>query len=380
MTDANVATGVARSVLRQVEYYFSDSNFPKDKFLMAEVAKSDEGWVNLTVIAAFNKIKGLVPDQDLAVIADALRLSNILEVSEDGNSVRKPGTVKKVVSLGGMDFSSRDEVVTYARGLIAEGDAAEGGAIGAEGQAFVTDVLKLHDKADEKMGSGIKHIKVGRNPDFPDTSCFVIVRKDDTEVDFSYIKCLNKVFPLPPRAEGRSPASGKKRKDGGGSDRNVRQKTDAGSSSEAGAAEGGSGKGGEPGEVQYEVGKIVVCKELPGGFDRFSLAEKFGGKDGGCAFVEMVPDVPLAYVRFQDAAAAKAALAVEGVGQVAVLEGEDEKQYWDKIASGGGGRGSGGKGGGRGGGKGGRGKGKGKGKGKRGKGGGGGGRGGGGGD
>ena len=60
MAESSVPTGVTRSVLRQVEYYFSDSNFPKDKFLMAEVAKSDEGWVNLTVIAGFNKIKGLV--------------------------------------------------------------------------------------------------------------------------------------------------------------------------------------------------------------------------------------------------------------------------------------------------------------------------------
>ena len=99
--------------------------------------------MNLTIIAGFNKVKGLVPDMDTSVIADALRHSNILEVSEDGKSVRKPGTVKKVVSLGGMDFSSRDEVVTYARGLIAEGDAAEDGAISAEGQTFVTDVLKL---------------------------------------------------------------------------------------------------------------------------------------------------------------------------------------------------------------------------------------------
>lgn len=346
----DTVTGVARSVLRQVEYYFSDSNYPKDKFLMAEVAKSDEGWVGLSVIAGFNKVKGLVPDMDLKVIADALRHSNILEVSEDGNNVRKPGTIKKTVSLGGMDFSSRDEVVTYARGLIAEGDAAEDGAISAEGQTFVKEVLKLHEKADEKTGPGVKRIKVGRNPDFPETSCFVVVRTDDTEVDFSYIKCLNKVFPLPPRA---SPASGKKRKDNGGSDRAVRQKTDEGSSS-------GEGKGGAPGEVQYEVGKIIVCKELPDGFDRHSLAEKFGGKEGGCAFVEMVPDVPLAYVRFQDAESAKKAVSVEGVGQVAVLEGEDEKQYWDKIASGGGGRGGGGKGGGKGKGKGGKGKGKGK--------------------
>ena len=59
--DAEVDTTLARSIARQIEYYFSDANFPKDKFLMAEVAKSAESWVQLSVIAKFNKIIQLVP-------------------------------------------------------------------------------------------------------------------------------------------------------------------------------------------------------------------------------------------------------------------------------------------------------------------------------
>jgi len=302
------------------------ANYPKDKFLMAEVAKSEEGWVSLSVIAGFNKIKGLVPNQDLAVIANAIKYSNILEVSEDDQSIRRPGTVKKVVPLGGMDFGSRDEVITYARGLIAEGDASDGGAISAEGQAFVKDLLKLHDKCDEKMGQGIASIKVGRNPDYPETSCFMVKRTDDTEVDFSYLKCLNKIFPLPPRKD-HGPGSGKKRKESTGASSPSKKPKGSGPSGSGDTDDGeaSGGKGGGDG-VQYEVGKIVVCRELPEGFDRHSLFDKFGGKDGGCAFVEMVPDVPLAYVRFQTAEAAKTAIAVQGVGIVSVLEGDDEKQ------------------------------------------------------
>ena len=208
------ATGITRSVLRQIEcarspyfnsappraswrrarltqrgvcararrYYFSDSNYPKDKFLMAEVAKSEEGWVGLSVIANFNKVKGLVPDGSVTTIAEALSFSNFLEVSADGASVRRPGIVKKTVKLGTLEFHSRDEVVTHARALIAEGDAAEGGAVNEDGQAFVTSLLELHEKAAEKRGEGEFTIKVGRNPDFPDTSCFVIARADGTEV------------------------------------------------------------------------------------------------------------------------------------------------------------------------------------------------------
>ena len=105
--------GVTRQLLRQIEYYFSDSNFPKDKFLMAEVAKSEEGWVELSTIANFNKVKQMVPSQELPVIADALGFSTFLEVSDDGLKVRRPGLVKKKVKLGALEFTSRDEVVTH---------------------------------------------------------------------------------------------------------------------------------------------------------------------------------------------------------------------------------------------------------------------------
>jgi hypothetical protein len=345
-----VPEGVPKSVLRQVEYYFSDSNFPKDKFLMAEVAKSEEGWVGIATIAKFNKVKSLVPTEDVATVADALRYSNFLEVSEDGTLVRRPGTVKKVVKLGSIEFNSRDEVITYARGLIAEGDAAKDGAIPSEGQEFVKALLELHDKAEEKKGPGIEAIRVGRNPEFPETSCFVVARTDGSVVDFSYLKCLGKVFPLPARSGGGGAGgSGKKRK-AGNDDRSDGKK--ARGDEEAGA-------------VEYETGKIVVIRELPEGNDRFTLKDKFGGSDKGCAFVEVVPEMPLAYIRFNKPEEATAALAVEGVGEISLLTGDDEKQYWDKIASGGGGRGGGRGGGGRG--RGGKGKGKGKGKGGRGK-------------
>ena len=71
--DTAVSSGLSEetehAVLRQIEYYFSEANFPKDKFLMAEVAKSSEGWVDLSVIANFNKVKSHIPSRDVAVLA-----------------------------------------------------------------------------------------------------------------------------------------------------------------------------------------------------------------------------------------------------------------------------------------------------------------------
>lgn len=85
-------THTAPGLVLQVEYYFSEGNFAKDKFMQAETAKTKEQWVNISVMATFNRMKALVPSLDLAVITAALRDSTVLEVSEDGNSVRREKT------------------------------------------------------------------------------------------------------------------------------------------------------------------------------------------------------------------------------------------------------------------------------------------------
>ena len=200
------------------------------------------------------------------------------------------------------------------------------------------DILAHHANKAEKEGCGVAKVKVGRNPSHPDTSCFVIVRTDGSEVDFSYLKCLDRVYGTP---AGRSPGGAKRKREGGeGEDASKR---------------GGKGA---PAPVEYEPGKILVFKSLPEGIDRHALKDKLGGVDKGCSFVEVVPGMPLAYARFATPEQAKAALDVGELGEVATLEGDDERQYWEKIASesrnkgkggGKGGHGKGGKGKGRGG-------------------------------
>ena len=60
-------------IQKQIEYYFSDANFPKDKFLMAECAKTEEGWVDLATIGGFNRMTQLLPSEAdrIAAIASA---------------------------------------------------------------------------------------------------------------------------------------------------------------------------------------------------------------------------------------------------------------------------------------------------------------------
>jgi hypothetical protein len=113
------------------------------------------------------------------------------------------------------------------------------------------------------------------------------------QVDFSYLKCLEKIFPLPKRAgdRGATPGSKKRRREDGPSGDGKRFAAEGAGSSPTKAAA----------PVEYTKGQIVVIKELADGLDFKALSAKFGDKEGGVAFVEVVPDMPLAYVRFNSA-------------------------------------------------------------------------------
>jgi lupus La protein len=88
----------ARNVLRQVEFYFSDSNLPRDGFLRRTVEESEDGLVSLALICSFSRMRshlGLegevkpdtVPEETVLAVAEVLRRSSSLRVSEDGKKV-----------------------------------------------------------------------------------------------------------------------------------------------------------------------------------------------------------------------------------------------------------------------------------------------------
>lgn len=56
----------------------------------------------------------------------------------------------------------------------------------------LTALLKRHDEADEKVGSGVDFFSVAPAPDYPDQRCFWITRTDGSRIDISYKHCLEK--------------------------------------------------------------------------------------------------------------------------------------------------------------------------------------------
>ncbi|KAJ2079326.1 hypothetical protein H4R24_003858 [Coemansia sp. RSA 988] len=74
-------------VKAQVEYYFSVENLCKDIFFRTQM--DPDGYVPLSLIAGFNRLKSVTTD--LEVVRDALLSSDVVELSESGDRVRKHG-------------------------------------------------------------------------------------------------------------------------------------------------------------------------------------------------------------------------------------------------------------------------------------------------
>ncbi|CAL9241661.1 unnamed protein product [Arabidopsis halleri] len=78
----------------QVEYYFSDENLPTDKFLLNAMKRNKKGFVPISTIATFHKMKKLTLDH--ALIVSALKESSFLVVSSDEKKVKRLSPLPEV--------------------------------------------------------------------------------------------------------------------------------------------------------------------------------------------------------------------------------------------------------------------------------------------
>ncbi|KAF8092956.1 hypothetical protein N665_0395s0019 [Sinapis alba] len=83
-----------KKIIRQVEYYFSDENLPTDKFLLNAMKKNKKGFVPISTIATFHKMKKLTRDH--ALIVSALKESSFLVVSSDEKKVKRLSPLPEV--------------------------------------------------------------------------------------------------------------------------------------------------------------------------------------------------------------------------------------------------------------------------------------------
>jgi len=79
---------VLAALKRQVEYYFSVDNLCRDLFLRQKMDPT-EGWIPLSVIGAFNRVRMLTPDP--TALSEALQGSTVIEFNEAKDAIRIGG-------------------------------------------------------------------------------------------------------------------------------------------------------------------------------------------------------------------------------------------------------------------------------------------------
>lgn len=84
---ATLTDELREKIIKQVEYYLSDENLRTDKFLLKYLAKDEEGYVPVAVIASFNKMKKLTHHKSLVVAA--LKESSLLTLSSNEKKVKR---------------------------------------------------------------------------------------------------------------------------------------------------------------------------------------------------------------------------------------------------------------------------------------------------
>jgi len=98
---ANIPAKLEQSIVKQLGFYFSDTNLPYDKFLQNEI-KNDDGWVKIDVLLTFKRLASL--SKDPAVIAQAVKnaTDSIVEVSDSGDKIRRK--VDSAVPVADQEF------------------------------------------------------------------------------------------------------------------------------------------------------------------------------------------------------------------------------------------------------------------------------------
>eukprot|EP00268_Persea_americana_P011018 TRINITY_DN14546_c0_g1_i3.p1 TRINITY_DN14546_c0_g1~~TRINITY_DN14546_c0_g1_i3.p1 ORF type:complete len:967 (+),score=186.90 TRINITY_DN14546_c0_g1_i3:325-3225(+) len=89
------ALALRTSVVKQIEYYFSDANLQKDHYLLSLM--DEEGWVSINKIADFNRVKKMTTN--IPFILESLQSSSSVEVQ--GDKMRKRDDWSKWLPISG---------------------------------------------------------------------------------------------------------------------------------------------------------------------------------------------------------------------------------------------------------------------------------------
>ncbi|DBA03445.1 TPA: hypothetical protein N0F65_002853 [Lagenidium giganteum] len=138
---------VDTQVKQQVEFYFGDSNFRRDRFLKEETAKQPGGFIPFSVLFTFNKLAALTTDAE--VLQRAIADSDVVEMNDAKDGLRRKHALPE-------KDDSADRTVVLA-GLGQNQPTIE--EIKAALAQFGSELLYISRRMYQKRFSGVVHVE-----------------------------------------------------------------------------------------------------------------------------------------------------------------------------------------------------------------------------
>jgi len=299
--NAELDTATAAQVKTQCEFYFGDANFVRDKFLRA-TADANDGFVPIATLLTFNRLRALTTSE--AAVAACLAESDAVELNEDRTAVRRRAAAPTAADLDARAIFTR----TYPADATWE-------AIGAFWTEKVGPVAatRLHRKKGEKEPTGSAFVEF---EDAESAQKAIALAAEGTlkfrEEDEKPLEVMAKKSAKEQKKEKK--AAVKKANEGKKSD-----KADD--------------------ELHYTKGCIVALKGIGVIEDRMALKsalEPFGDVE----YIDYPNEAVEGFARFADPDAAQAALDAFAGGKreifgkvptLGLVEGDEERAYWQRI-------------------------------------------------
>jgi|EP01033_Poteriospumella_lacustris_P011090 lupus La protein len=318
---------MAAQIKRQVEFYFSDSNYRKDTFLRAAAESDAEGFVPISVLLTFNKLKSFTTS--VAEVAEAIADSDALVLNAAKDKVKRSEPLP--------DVDTSAERTLYVKGYPTDDADVTIESITEYFSAFgKVNMVKLR-KTLEKTFKGSVLVEFGSVAEMEAALKATHEYKGKPFVQVSTFADWNN--------ERQAVQNKRKRK----SDNDAAEAEDK-----------------EDEELQFESGLVFRVTGVPPAATALQLKQFFKEVTEEVKFVDLAEGgSAVLRVANKDAAAKIASKAAEGLELVLegadekfaltakALEGAEETQYWSKFRDtmrgrGGDKRGGGGRGGGRG--------------------------------
>lgn len=145
-------------IRKQVEFYFSDSNLPTDKFLLSKVGGSANNAVPLELLHTFKRMRRFQP---FSAIVEALKSSESLDLTENDTCVRRKTPLpESVTSQHDPSVAKVFEDKAMSRSIYAKGFGKEEPSTQFDIEAFFapygpTNAIRLRRAADKAFKGSV---------------------------------------------------------------------------------------------------------------------------------------------------------------------------------------------------------------------------------